>query len=317
MFNYSIIIPHKNIPSLLRRCLDSIPERNDLEIIVVDDNSDEETIKDLQAIHRNNLQIIYTKEGKGAGYARNIGVSKSQGEWILFADADDFFLPNLFESLDKYRDYKQPLILFQSYCRNSDNLETIGTRQWICDMFSRNMNDFKEDKISNITLLLGFGVPWGKMIKKSFLEKQNISFEEVRYSNDIGWITQLAISTNCNDIAISDDLLYCFTDRIDSLYYIRNKEAFFCRFEVRYRQHLLLLKNGIPSNFSFCPFVDDARGFGLAFLLKFYRKILNPNCHIPAIYRFEKFCQLKTPYFYLVVQVVKALFYKQKPKSTY
>ncbi|MDR2475404.1 MAG: glycosyltransferase family 2 protein, partial [Bacteroidales bacterium] len=38
-FNYSIIIPHKDIPDLLRRCLDSIPYRNDLQIIIVDDNS--------------------------------------------------------------------------------------------------------------------------------------------------------------------------------------------------------------------------------------------------------------------------------------
>ena len=38
--NYSIIIPHRNIPLLLRRCLDSIPRRMDIQIIVVDDNSD-------------------------------------------------------------------------------------------------------------------------------------------------------------------------------------------------------------------------------------------------------------------------------------
>lgn len=317
MFNYTIIIPHKNIPSLLKRCLDSIPNFPDLEIIVVDDNSSKETIKDLETINRDNLQIIYTKEGKGAGYARNIGLKYATGKWILFADADDFFLPNLFEILDKYRDYKQPLILFKSYCRDSDNLETIGSRQWICDMFSKNMINFKENKISSISLLLGFGVPWGKMVKKDFLKENNIFFDEVRYSNDIGWITQLAIKTNRKDIVISNDLLYCLTDRIDSLYHIRNKEAFFCRFEVRYRQHLLLIKNGFPSNFSFCPFVDDARVFGLAFLLNFYKKILNPNCHIPAIYKFEKFLHLKTPYFYLIVQIFKTLFHKKNPKSTY
>ena len=39
-YNYSIIIPHKNIPELLQRCLDSIPKREDIQIIVVDDNSD-------------------------------------------------------------------------------------------------------------------------------------------------------------------------------------------------------------------------------------------------------------------------------------
>lgn len=40
MYKYSIIIPHYNIPELLQRCLDSIPERDDVQVIVVDDNSD-------------------------------------------------------------------------------------------------------------------------------------------------------------------------------------------------------------------------------------------------------------------------------------
>ena len=39
MINYSIIIPHYNIPDLLGRCIKSIPEREDVQVIVVDDNS--------------------------------------------------------------------------------------------------------------------------------------------------------------------------------------------------------------------------------------------------------------------------------------
>jgi glycosyltransferase involved in cell wall biosynthesis len=42
MINYSFIIPHHNSPKLLERCLNSIPQRDDIEIIVVDDNSDKE-----------------------------------------------------------------------------------------------------------------------------------------------------------------------------------------------------------------------------------------------------------------------------------
>ena len=39
-YTYSFIIPHKNCPNLLQRCVDSIPERDDVQVIVVDDNSD-------------------------------------------------------------------------------------------------------------------------------------------------------------------------------------------------------------------------------------------------------------------------------------
>ena len=43
-YAFTIIIPHKNVPDLLQRCLDSIPKRDDLHIIVVDDNSDSKIV---------------------------------------------------------------------------------------------------------------------------------------------------------------------------------------------------------------------------------------------------------------------------------
>lgn len=162
MFNYSIIIPHKNIPSLLRRCLDSIPERDDLEIIVVDDNSKEDTIRDLQTIHRNNIQIIYTKEGKGAGYAMNVGISKAQGKWILFADADDFFLPNVIEKISPYSDCPQNLILFNSICRFSDDLTQNGDRDKICNKFSKIQGNFSAGKKSIPYIFFSIFVYYGQ-----------------------------------------------------------------------------------------------------------------------------------------------------------
>ena len=91
MINYSVIIPHHNIPALLQRCLDSIPERDDIQIIVVDDNSDSNKVdfKKFPGIGRRNVEIYYTKEGKGAGFARNVGLKYAKGRYLIFADADD------------------------------------------------------------------------------------------------------------------------------------------------------------------------------------------------------------------------------------
>lgn len=79
--NYSIIIPHKNIPTLLRRCLDSIPKRNDVQIIVVDDNSDPGMVdfSKFPGLNETNIEVYFTKEGKGAGYAK-ISVYQKQKE---------------------------------------------------------------------------------------------------------------------------------------------------------------------------------------------------------------------------------------------
>lgn len=96
MIKYTIIIPHHNIPELLKRCIDSIPNNPEIQIIVVDDNSKDgdNYLKKYSFLNRDNLLFISTKEGRGAGYARNIGLSKARGKWLLFADADDFFTNN-------------------------------------------------------------------------------------------------------------------------------------------------------------------------------------------------------------------------------
>ena len=68
MINYSIIIPHKNIPNLLQRCLDSIPNREDVQIIVVDDNSDP-NIVDFDKFHGLiicNVEVFFTNVGNVA-----------------------------------------------------------------------------------------------------------------------------------------------------------------------------------------------------------------------------------------------------------
>lgn len=64
MYTYNIIIPHKNSPKLLQRCLDSIPRRDDLHIIVVDDNSDSDKVdfEHFPGYDRNDVELIFTKE---------------------------------------------------------------------------------------------------------------------------------------------------------------------------------------------------------------------------------------------------------------
>src|SRR5574344_79438 len=104
MINFSIIIPHKNSPELLQRCLASIPQREDIQIIIVDDNSESSIVNfcSFPGTERKDTEIIYLKESKGAGYARNRGLSRAKGEWILFADADDYYTNEFNEFLNLY-----------------------------------------------------------------------------------------------------------------------------------------------------------------------------------------------------------------------
>lgn len=93
MINYSFIIPHKNSPQLLNRCVNSIPRRDDVEIIVVDDNSDPNVVdwKSFKFDDTRCLTLIQDHSCKGAGNARNVGIDNAHGRWLLFADADDYY----------------------------------------------------------------------------------------------------------------------------------------------------------------------------------------------------------------------------------
>ena len=84
-YNYSIIIPHHNIPKLLCRCLNSIPIRKDIQIIVVDDNSNPDIVdfNTFPGLNDSFVEVYLTKEGKGAGYARNIGLQHAKGKWLF------------------------------------------------------------------------------------------------------------------------------------------------------------------------------------------------------------------------------------------
>ena len=216
MFTYTIIIPHKNSPKLLQRCLDSIPLRDDLEVIVVDDNSDPNIVdfNHFPGLERKNTIVIFDKAGKGAGKARNIGLEISKGQWIVFADADDFFYDNSFTVLDNYVNSKNDIIYFYCNSRDGETLEIIPDRVKKIKMGidSRNYN----------LLRYGSSVPWGKMIQRNHIFSNNIRFDEVEVSNDIMFSIKVGYYAKYIDVISAP--LYCCTRNKDSLFYNKNNK---------------------------------------------------------------------------------------------
>lgn len=179
-YHYSIIIPHKNTPRLLERCLCSIPTWDEIQIIIIDDNSNSESIdfSHFPGNGRKNTEILFTKEGKGAGYARNIGLSHARGKWIIFADADDFFTADCFTILNEYMDSPHEVIYFNVRFVMSDNPSQESRRGTYYTNFFNDVNP--ENKLRYQSQ-----VPWGKMIRRSFLSTFHIQFDETRIANDV------------------------------------------------------------------------------------------------------------------------------------
>lgn len=98
----SVIVPVYNVEKYLRRCLDSIINQTyqNLEIILVDDESPDNcgAICDEYATKDQRIQVIHQKNG-GLSAARNSGLDKATGDYVVFVDSDDWLAEEFVEKL--------------------------------------------------------------------------------------------------------------------------------------------------------------------------------------------------------------------------
>ncbi|MFT4205243.1 MAG: glycosyltransferase family 2 protein [Chitinophagaceae bacterium] len=245
MISFSFIIPHKEIPELLTRCVKSVPDRGDIQLIVVDDNSLQAPDKAyFSSIKKYSpIEIIYLKESKGAGHARNIGLEKALGKWIIFADADDFFNPCLEHRLDYHLMSDSDLIFL-----NANSLDTdLYTNSVRANHLNRYIDKYDKDKDLSIKLLkYKFGEPWSKMVNKDFVLKNKIQFEEIFVHNDT--MFSLLVGHYANKVEVDKYAVYCVTTRKGSLSYQFDPDKLliridvFSRVELFYKTHKIDLK---------------------------------------------------------------------------
>lgn len=208
---FTIIIPHYNNPRYLKRLLLSIPYREDIEIIVVDDCSSE-YVHELELLKNEFPLVIWrsTLLNGGAGKARNIGLREANGSYVLFADSDDFFLPTFSEILDEYKNKSFDITYFPVISLETENLypakRAYGHNEKILNaIINKDSNLFK----------FASTVPWGKIINLSFIREKGVVFQESNISNDVYFSTQVDI--HARKCLIDNRVLYCVTERINSV----------------------------------------------------------------------------------------------------
>lgn len=103
MYKVSVIVCVWNQQDLVLRALDSIPVRDDVEIIVVDDGSTDNTLSNVVAYITHHLdrhiKLITYDENKGLGYAKNQGFDAATGEYVTELDSDDYLYTDVWEKI--------------------------------------------------------------------------------------------------------------------------------------------------------------------------------------------------------------------------
>jgi glycosyltransferase involved in cell wall biosynthesis len=193
----------------------------------VDDNSDENKVdfNKFPGIENDYVEVYLIKESKGAGYARNVGLSHAKGKWILFADADDYFTPSFVSAIDKYKNSSYDLIYF--------GINGIDARTKKTNSRGQKYNDLMENVILYDDIdsyKYKAYVPWGKMINSSLINENNIFFDETFVANDMMFSIKTAYFSK--NTFFDRDKIYTLESRNDSLMSIKSSKAELDRLKV-------------------------------------------------------------------------------------
>lgn len=93
----SIIVPVYNVETYLNECVESLLSQNidDYEILLIDDGSTDSS-SEICDEYSNNNEIVkaFHKDNGGLSSARNYGLERAQGDWVIFVDSDDYWMTN-------------------------------------------------------------------------------------------------------------------------------------------------------------------------------------------------------------------------------
>ncbi len=128
----SVVIPSYNRATLIGRAIESVLQQtySNIEIIVVDDASTDETESVVKRIKNDKLHYIKLKKNGGACKARNVGIRASKGEYIAFLDSDDIWNTDKLEKQMKIlQEKKAKVVACNGWYEKANTKRLIANRQ--------------------------------------------------------------------------------------------------------------------------------------------------------------------------------------------
>ena len=226
----SVIIPCFNAEEFLPQCLESVFSQThpNLEVIVVDDCSTDGSTKILKQFEEkhSNLKVILQPKHKNAGACRNVGIKHATGDYVHFLDADDWIDSTAYETVLKSMGSKNvDACVFQfKYHDNQTGKQT--------DMVNVMTNQKQIVSLKQYPNFLIYSpvVPWNKLIKKSVIDDNQLTFDEIQCANDRSFYFKLIKSAK-NILIIPDKLAFYRINNSGSLIGSGRAKNFNCNFQ--------------------------------------------------------------------------------------
>ncbi|WP_295676740.1 glycosyltransferase family 2 protein [uncultured Mucilaginibacter sp.] len=188
MIKISIIVPMYNVAQYLDNCIESVYRQNleedTFEVILVDDQSQDGSRAIAGSLIKNhtNARIISHPVNKGLGGARNTGIMNAAGRYLVFWDADDWFLPGMLAQLyDEAEKYSVDVLEFGAQGIGEKN-KIVYTRSLSSDKINNGINYYKKYRYMDSAC--------NKLYKRSFLLQNGLLFVERLYIEDYEFNTR-------------------------------------------------------------------------------------------------------------------------------
>ena len=191
MISVSVIVPVYNAERYLERCVNSIFAQTftDYELILVDDGSTDDSGKMCDDYARSNPQVcVIHQTNQGVSAARQKGLDAASGQYVIFADPDDWVEPTMLEELQEAAINNDADVVICDFWIN--NSEVTGDRKY------QNPRALSSDSVLR-QLILGelHGFTWNKLYRSSCLKKHNVAFPQgINYSEDLWFNCKLFLN---------------------------------------------------------------------------------------------------------------------------
>ena len=209
MEKISVIIPVYNAEKYLGECLDSVLSQTfvNLEIICVNDGSTDNSLDILREYaEKDNRITIINKQNQGAATARNAGLKKATGEYVIFFDSDDFMSERTLEELFKSsKENSTDIAICKANNLNMHLGKIVPNEQALINENIGFKKVFSPKEHADYIFQFCIGWPWNKLYKRDFILKNKLEFQNLRQSNDTYFVLMsLALA---DKISIVDEAL--------------------------------------------------------------------------------------------------------------
>lgn len=196
----SIVVPVYNLKELLPRCMKSLLDQSfsSYQILLIDDGSTDgsgELCEQYQNKFPDIVQCIH-KENGGLSSARNVGMEKAEGEFVIFPDPDDWVESDyLMKLYDLQKNYETDLVCTGYWIETGDHTQPVN------DNVESRVLTGKDVRVSLLVPPCMNGFAWNKLYNLNVIRKYSLTF-----LNDVGTTEDL-------------DFAYRYLQHCESVYY--------------------------------------------------------------------------------------------------